>query len=256
MNTPTQNRSRASTKDRSVSPPTRQRLKSKEIPRSYAGLYGTGGEIKHQTANSDLLPFELSRNLNTDWLLSSSDSPTKRRMRSGGLFWTYIFIIIFIQIAVMTLPLGIVTFENSFTVGATRQNDTIANFSSRGVVEIENQILDVVRKRLDAIQFISTPFGVVHEDIPSWRNKPTIVLEVDRHDHPLDQPRDRDDATNQLKWTLDLPNDDCKSQRDKHEHTKRPADGQCGSDSRENEEVVLMAQVGSSTHQPEKGQGG
>jgi len=116
MNTPTQNRSRASTKDRSVSPPTRQRLKSKEIPRSYAGLYGTGGEIKHQTANSDLLPFELSRNLNTDWLLSTSDSPTKRRMRSGGLFWTYIFIIIFIQIAVMTLPLGIVTFESSFTV--------------------------------------------------------------------------------------------------------------------------------------------
>jgi len=118
--TPSRNRSRASNsakeKKRSISPPTRSRLNSKDIPRTYSGLYGTGGELTHQTQNSDLLPFELSRNLNTDWLLSSSESPSKsKRMRSGSLLWSYIFIIVFIQFTAMTLPLGILTFETSFT---------------------------------------------------------------------------------------------------------------------------------------------
>jgi hypothetical protein len=108
----------ANSKDRSVSPPAalRSRLNSKDIPRTYSGLYGTGGELTHQTPNSDLLPFELSRNLNTDWLLSSSDSPSKRkRMRSGSLLWIYIFFIVFIQFTAMALPLGILTFSTSFT---------------------------------------------------------------------------------------------------------------------------------------------
>ena len=38
----------------------RQRINSREIPRSYSGLYGGGG--------NDLLPFELARNWHTDWL--------------------------------------------------------------------------------------------------------------------------------------------------------------------------------------------
>lgn len=112
------NRSRANTKERSVSPPAalRSRLNSKDIPRTYSGLYGRGGELTHQTPNSDLLPFELSRNLNTDWLLSSSDSPSKRKqMRSGSLLWIYIFFIVLIQFTVMALPLGVMTFATSFT---------------------------------------------------------------------------------------------------------------------------------------------
>ena len=114
--TPLRNRSSRARARRSISPPTRSRLNSKDIPRTYSGLYGTGGEITNQTQNSDLLPFELSRNLNTDWLLSSSDSPSKsKRMRSGSLLWSYIFCIAFIQFMAMTLPLGILTFETSFT---------------------------------------------------------------------------------------------------------------------------------------------
>jgi hypothetical protein len=42
------------------STPQRPRLNSREIPRSYSGLYGQGGD--------DLLPFELARNWHTDWL--------------------------------------------------------------------------------------------------------------------------------------------------------------------------------------------
>lgn len=115
------NRRRANTRDsggRSISPPAalRSRLNSKDIPRTYAGLYGTGGELTHQTPNSDLLPFELSRNLNTNWLLSSSESPSKRkRLRSGSLLWSYIFFIAFIQFTVMVLPLGFISMESSFT---------------------------------------------------------------------------------------------------------------------------------------------
>lgn len=121
VHTPIRNRVRLNTRDRegrSISPPAanRSRLNSKDIPRTYSGLYGTGGELRHQTANSDLLPFELSRNVNTDWLFSTSDSPTKRkRMRSGSLLWSYIFFIVFIQFTVMVLPLGFISFESSFT---------------------------------------------------------------------------------------------------------------------------------------------
>lgn len=42
------------------STPQRPRLNSREIPRSYSGLYGQGGD--------DLLPFELARTWHTDWL--------------------------------------------------------------------------------------------------------------------------------------------------------------------------------------------
>lgn len=121
IKSPRRNRARANTKDRdgrSISPPAaiRSRLNSKDIPRTYSGLYGSGGELTHQTANSDLLPFELSRNVNTDWLFSTSDSPSKRkRMRSGSLLWSYIFFILFIQFTVMVLPLGFISFDSSFT---------------------------------------------------------------------------------------------------------------------------------------------
>ena len=40
--------------------PARARINSRDIPRSYSGLYGQGGD--------DLLPFELARNWHTDWL--------------------------------------------------------------------------------------------------------------------------------------------------------------------------------------------
>jgi hypothetical protein len=40
--------------------PNRPRMNSRDIPRSYSGLYGQGGD--------DLLPFELARSQHTDWL--------------------------------------------------------------------------------------------------------------------------------------------------------------------------------------------
>lgn len=43
--------------------PQRPRLSSRDIPRSYAGLYGQGGP-----GSDDLLPFELARSEHTDWL--------------------------------------------------------------------------------------------------------------------------------------------------------------------------------------------
>lgn len=57
----------------SPSPPPapRTRLNSKEIPRTYSGLYGQGGPHTHDPSGNvtpDLLPFELSRNRNTDWI--------------------------------------------------------------------------------------------------------------------------------------------------------------------------------------------
>ncbi|KAL3777088.1 hypothetical protein ACHAW5_003057 [Stephanodiscus triporus] len=70
-----------------VSANNRSRLNSKEIPRSYSGLYGAGAppmppddsnnviqsppRVKssvHHAHQSNLLPFELSRNRNTDWI--------------------------------------------------------------------------------------------------------------------------------------------------------------------------------------------
>lgn len=74
----------------------RGRLPSSDIPRTYSGLYGEGG------SNGDLLPFELSRNRNTDWV------------DAGGvvLLLSYISILFFCQCAVMVfLP-----FRYSWTV--------------------------------------------------------------------------------------------------------------------------------------------
>lgn len=74
----------------------RQRLNSKDIPRTYSGLYGQGGE------KGDLLPFELTRNCNTEWL------------SKGGpfLLFTYIFIIMVVQLMSMTC----VAYKYSWTV--------------------------------------------------------------------------------------------------------------------------------------------
>ena len=44
-------------------PPARPRVNSRDIPRTYSGLYGDG---------NDLLPFELTRNPNTEWLTNSN----------------------------------------------------------------------------------------------------------------------------------------------------------------------------------------
>uniref|UniRef100_A0A6U1R7F7 ORM1-like protein 3 n=1 Tax=Cyclophora tenuis TaxID=216820 RepID=A0A6U1R7F7_CYCTE len=43
-------------------PPRRPRMNSKDIPRTYSGLYGYG---------NDLLPFELARNSNTEWVANA-----------------------------------------------------------------------------------------------------------------------------------------------------------------------------------------
>lgn len=96
-----------SPRKRSPSPPPtlRSRLNSKDIPRTYSGLYGHGGELNHQTPSSDLLPFELSRNRNTDWLLLNN----KNSLRP--LLVAYMFIILFIYI--VTLPF--VPFQYTFT---------------------------------------------------------------------------------------------------------------------------------------------
>jgi hypothetical protein len=67
---------------------SRPRLDSRDIPTSYAGLYGQGGS--HE--DSDLLPFELSLNRNTDWL------------RGGWLLLsTYVSIILIFQCLFMVL---------------------------------------------------------------------------------------------------------------------------------------------------------
>ena len=46
--------------DAAPTTPNRPRINSRDIPRSYSGLYGQG--------DGDLLPFELARNWHTDWL--------------------------------------------------------------------------------------------------------------------------------------------------------------------------------------------
>jgi len=80
-------------RSRSPSPPARARLNSADIPRTYSGLYGTGGELTHQTPSSDLLPFELSRNLNTDWLKASSSI--------HSLLFAYITVIVLGELTVL-----------------------------------------------------------------------------------------------------------------------------------------------------------
>ena len=78
-------------------PPVRSRLNSKDIPRTYSGLYGSGFEINHDTTVSDLLPFELSRNRNTEWI--DAASPV-----SLGFF--YIFLIVACEMGLLFfLPL-------------------------------------------------------------------------------------------------------------------------------------------------------
>jgi|Transcript_15015 hypothetical protein len=84
----------------STSPPAnRARLNSREIPRTYSGLYGQGGE------GGDLMPFELSRNRNTDWL------------KAGGpiLLGTYVSIICVFHAIFM----AICSFPMSWTVTHT-----------------------------------------------------------------------------------------------------------------------------------------
>jgi len=68
--------------------PNRHRINSSDIPRTYSGLYGSGG------SNGDLLPFELSRNLNTDWF-DNANGP--------GLLVLYLSIIIIFQLAIMAI---------------------------------------------------------------------------------------------------------------------------------------------------------
>jgi hypothetical protein len=68
--------------------PQRPRMNSRDIPRSYSGLYGQGGP-----ASDDLLPFELARNEHTDWL------------ENGGLLLlgTYLGGIIIFQVIVLAV---------------------------------------------------------------------------------------------------------------------------------------------------------
>jgi hypothetical protein len=68
-------------------------MSSKDIPRTYSGLYGDG---------NDLLPFELSRNRNTEWM-------------TGGwlLLATYVSVIVVGQL----IMLAFIDFSTSFTVG-------------------------------------------------------------------------------------------------------------------------------------------
>jgi hypothetical protein len=122
----------SSSRRQSPSPPptNRGRLNSREIPRTYSGLYGIGGghELEHQTQTpaSDLLPFELSRNYNTNWLHSYPNSDLhhnntnylRNNIMSSSLFWIYIFFIVFVEFALVVLPLPIMNHhvEISFTI--------------------------------------------------------------------------------------------------------------------------------------------
>lgn len=51
---------KASPKKGNAPTPNRPRMNSRDIPRSYSGMFGQGGD--------DLLPFELARQWHTDWL--------------------------------------------------------------------------------------------------------------------------------------------------------------------------------------------
>lgn len=68
--------------------PNRHRINSSDIPRTYSGLYGSGG------STGDLLPFELSRNLNTDWF-DNANGP--------GMLVLYLSIIIIFQLGIMAV---------------------------------------------------------------------------------------------------------------------------------------------------------
>jgi ORMDL family len=77
-------------------PPARPRMNSKDIPRTYSGLYGEG---------NDLLPFELARNRNTDWVSTAG----------WQLLGTYTCVLFMVHLTV----LGLVDFSKSWTVTAT-----------------------------------------------------------------------------------------------------------------------------------------
>ena len=112
------------------SPRNRKRLNSREISRTYSGLFGIGGGEElthsHQTPASDLLPFELSRNYNTNWLFSyptadlhhNNTNHLRNNIMSSSLLWIYIFFIIFIEFALVVLPLPFIQshVEVSFTI--------------------------------------------------------------------------------------------------------------------------------------------
>jgi hypothetical protein len=72
----------SSTANNNCSTPNRPRINSRDIPRSYSGLYGQG--------DGDLLPFELARNWHTDWL------------ENGGvlLLATYLGCVLIVQMVV------------------------------------------------------------------------------------------------------------------------------------------------------------
>ncbi len=117
----------------SPSPPPRNRarLNSREIPRTYSGLYGIGGghELTHQTQTpaSDLLPFELARNFNTEWLLSyphrdyhhNNTNHLRNNIMSSSLLWIYIFFILFVEFTLVVLPLPFVQNHVEFTLTIT-----------------------------------------------------------------------------------------------------------------------------------------
>ncbi len=133
--------STSSTRHMNTSSQRRLRLNSREIPRTYSGLYGIGGPLdldihnnnNHNTSNpnlnviqtSHLLPFELSTNLNTNWLYSypstdlhhNNTNHLRNNITSTSLLWLYISFIMFIEFALVVLPLPIIQshMELSFT---------------------------------------------------------------------------------------------------------------------------------------------
>jgi len=62
--------------------PNRPRINSRDIPRSYSGMYGQGGE-------DSLLPFELARTCHTDW------------MERGEFLWVYLGGVTIFQVIIM-----------------------------------------------------------------------------------------------------------------------------------------------------------
>lgn len=68
--------------------PKPNKTKHSNIPRTYSGMYGQGGNT-----GGDLLPFELARNRNTDWAYQNN----------SFLLISYILLILVAQICVMTL---------------------------------------------------------------------------------------------------------------------------------------------------------
>jgi hypothetical protein len=85
----------------------RPRLASKDIARTYSGLYGTGGDA------GDLLPFELSRNRNTDWVDSGGWSLLS--MYVGVIVATHLLIVLMGSVALF--PDHVSAWSATFTHG-------------------------------------------------------------------------------------------------------------------------------------------